>query len=145
MPWYERIEQSIDCNLISEADAAEGYYAKFNPNGLMRGVAKDRAEFYKALWDMGALNANEIREMEELNPYSGGDTYRVLQNMVDASLPAPTQQQPAPAPAPGADPAKQQQRLNVGRVLSARNESRIRGAQSQLQEVLSELDQEQQE
>src|SRR5690606_27452958 len=47
-PWYQRIEQSADVNLLSEEDLAEGYYTKFTPSALMRGAASDRAAFYTA-------------------------------------------------------------------------------------------------
>jgi HK97 family phage portal protein len=85
MPWYERIEQSADVNLLTEQDWQDGIYAKFVPNGLMRGASKDRAEYYMKRWQMGTLNANEIRELEDENPYLGGDIYRVQLNTTDAS------------------------------------------------------------
>lgn len=85
MPWYERIEQSADVNLLSAADVAAGLYVKFVPNGLMRGSAQARAEYYMKRWQMGTLNANEIRELEDENPYLGGDVYRVQLNTTDAS------------------------------------------------------------
>lgn len=92
-PWYERIEQSADISLLSDADREAGYYTKFTPNALMRGAAKDRAEFYsKALGGPGArgyMTPNEVRSLEELDPIAGGDT-----------LP-----EPAPAPAPVQPPA----------------------------------------
>ncbi|MBA5779487.1 phage portal protein [Stappia sp. F7233] len=78
LPWYERIEQSADNELLSETDRADGYYTKFSPNGLLRGAAKDRAEFYsKALGGPGArgyMTPNEVRSLEELDPIDGGDT-----------------------------------------------------------------------
>lgn len=70
-PWYERIEQSADNNLLSDDDILAGYYTKFSPNALMRGAAKDRAEYYaRALGSGGTkgwLSQNEVREMEEMN------------------------------------------------------------------------------
>lgn len=89
MPWYRRIEQSIGKNLLSSEDRKAGIYAKFLPNALMRGTAKDRSEFYYKMWSMGTLNANQIREMEEQNPYEGGEIYRVQLNTTDASKPIP--------------------------------------------------------
>lgn len=85
MPWYRRIEKSIDKNLLSREDRMAGIYAKFLPNALMRGTAKDRADFYYKMWSMGTLNPNQIREMEDQNPYEGGDIYRVQLNTTDAS------------------------------------------------------------
>jgi HK97 family phage portal protein len=70
-PWYQRIEQSADVNLLSEAELDEGYYTKFIPNALMKGAAKDRAEFYsKALGSGGGkgwMTQNDVRALEELD------------------------------------------------------------------------------
>jgi len=91
-PWWERIEQSIDANLLTEADDRAGVYAKFLGQGLLRGSMKDRAEYFaKALGSGGSqawMTADEVRGLEELNPM-GGDA---------ALLPKPTNV-PKPAPA----------------------------------------------
>ncbi len=75
MPWYERIEQSADINLLSDSDRAAGYYTKFIPNALMRGAAKDRGDYYsKALGSGGQkpwMTADEVRDLEELDPMGG--------------------------------------------------------------------------
>lgn len=95
-PWYARIEQSADANLLTKLERAKGYYFKFNANGLMRGAAKDRAEYFaKALGSGGGqgwMTADEVRQLEEMNPM-GGDA---------AKIPAPSNQKP-PADPP-ADP-----------------------------------------
>lgn len=77
-PWYERLEQSGDLALLSDADRDAGYYLKFTPNALMRGAAADRAEFYtKALGAGGHgtawMTPNEVRALEELDPRPDGD------------------------------------------------------------------------
>jgi HK97 family phage portal protein len=72
-PWYERIEQSADVNLLSKRDREQGIYTKFLPNGLMRGAAKDRSDFYYKMWQMGAYSPNDILRLEDENPYKGGD------------------------------------------------------------------------
>lgn len=87
-PWCRRIEASIAHNLLTEKERQQGYYAKFMLNGLLRGAAKDRAEFYARLYGIGALNPNEIRELEDMNPYDGGEHYRVPLNMTDPTSPA---------------------------------------------------------
>ena len=83
-PWYERIEQSAECNLLNEKEVADGYFVKFNAAGLMRGSHKDRSEYFaKALGSGGSpawMTVDEIRSLEELNPM-GGDA---------AMLPKPT-------------------------------------------------------
>lgn len=75
-PWWERIQQSADVNLLDGSED-EGFYTKFNANGLLKGAHKDRAEFYsKALGTGGSpayMTPNEIRALEDLNPIDGGD------------------------------------------------------------------------
>lgn len=150
--WFKRIEESIGANLLTREEWLAGHYFKFKPQSLLRGSSKDRGEFYQKLWSMGALNANQIRDMEEMNPYDGGDVYRVQLNTTDASKPAPDpaaqQQQQNPGSQEEGDdkkPEKNRARLNAGRVLSALNEGRIRDAQESLQLVLDDLGTEKQE
>lgn len=80
-PWYACIEKSATRWLLTEDERRDGYYLRFNANGLMRGAARDRAEFYTKLYGVGALSPNDIRELEDMNPYDGGDEYRVPLNM----------------------------------------------------------------
>lgn len=68
-PWYQRIEQSANVNLLTPEERASGYYTKFTPNALMRGASQDRSEFYaKALGAGGGkgwLTQNEVRSLED--------------------------------------------------------------------------------
>jgi HK97 family phage portal protein len=94
-PWYERIEQSGDVALLSDQERAQGYYTKFTPNALMRGAAKDRAEFYtRAIGSVNAtpgwMTTNEIRALEEMGPVDGGDE-------IFKPTPPPAADPPAPA------------------------------------------------
>ncbi|MCR4300834.1 MAG: phage portal protein [Sulfuricaulis sp.] len=74
-PWYERIEQSADCQLLSDKEAEDGLFVKFNAAGLLRGSHKDRSEYFaKALGSGGSpawMTVDEIRALEELNPMGG--------------------------------------------------------------------------
>jgi len=83
-PWYARIEQSADMNLLSKRDRDSGLYFKFVSAGLMRGAAKDRSEYFaKALGSGGSpawMTPDEVRALEELNPMGGAA----------ANLPAPS-------------------------------------------------------
>lgn len=91
-PWYSRIEQSADVSLLTKAERAQGYYFKFIAAGLLRGAAKDRAEYYaKALGSGGHpgwLSPDEVRQLEEMNPMGG-----------DAGKLPPGSTAPAAAPA----------------------------------------------
>lgn len=73
-PWYERIEQSIDVSLLSDADQRAGLYAKFVEEGLLRGALKDTAAYLKELCLAGIMTRNEARAKLEMNPLPGLDT-----------------------------------------------------------------------
>jgi len=78
LPYLVRIEQSIYRDLLSPSERKE-YYAKNKVDGLLRGDSKSRAEFYRSLFNMGAISPNRIRELEEMNSVDGGD-HRYIQS-----------------------------------------------------------------
>ena len=80
-PWYERIEQSIDAYLVSDADAKKGIYAKFVEEGLLRGALKDTAVYLSSLSTNGIITRNEARGKLELNPLDGLDEPLTPRNM----------------------------------------------------------------
>jgi phage portal protein BeeE len=43
---------------------------------------QSRASFYTQMLQNGVLNINEVREREDLNPTSGGDTHVVQVNQI---------------------------------------------------------------
>ena len=88
-PWYSLVTGSANKNLLTPQERRAGYYFKFVVNALMYASAKDRAEYWWKLYQMGALNPNEIREFDEMNPYDGGDKFYRPQNMQDVNEPAP--------------------------------------------------------
>ena len=80
MPYLVRLEEEFNRKLLREDEFGE-YYFLFGLNGLLRGDAKTRSEYYKNMNIVGALSANEIRTLEDMNSYEGGDTYFVQMNM----------------------------------------------------------------
>ena len=90
-PWFTRIEQRLNMQLLTQKERADGYFCRFTVAGLLRGSHKDRSEFYRTMYGIGALNPNEIRSYEDLNPYDGGDKYRVPLNMTDPGAEPPVQ------------------------------------------------------
>jgi len=97
-PWLSRIEQSADCNLLTDGERKQGYHTKFMRNAYLASVATDRAAFYAQMYGIGALNPNEIRALEDMNPYDGGETYRVPLNMTDPANPTDGNSDNATAP-----------------------------------------------
>ena len=75
MPWYSRIENSADVNLLAESERQQGYYTKFMAQALMRGASNERANYFsKALGSGGSpawMTQDEVRALEEMNPMGG--------------------------------------------------------------------------
>lgn len=86
-PWVRRFEEASDRDFLSESDHAKGHYCKLDVRGLMMGDSTERANYYTRLYNVGALNPNEIRSLEDRNPYEGGEKYRVPLNMEDPNAP----------------------------------------------------------
>ncbi len=74
IPIVRVIEQECNMKLFTEKEK-KNTYVKFNLNGLLRADSKSRAEFYTAMRNVGGMNGNEIRELEDRNQYSGGDIF----------------------------------------------------------------------
>jgi HK97 family phage portal protein len=73
-PWYARIEQSIDANLLTPAERAAGYYSDFVEEALLRGDAKTTAEVLVLYSSNGILTRNEARQKLDMNKIEGLDT-----------------------------------------------------------------------
>lgn len=73
-PYLVDIERAISRDLI-EPERQDSLYAKFQVGGLLRGSMKERADYYEKMWRMKAMNSNEIRALEDMNPYDGGDEF----------------------------------------------------------------------
>lgn len=78
----------------------QGSKARFDTSWLLRGDAQSRGMFYRIMREIGAMNANEVREREYMPPIAGdtGDVYLQPTNL------APLGWSPTPTPAaPGGD------------------------------------------
>ncbi|MBC7193875.1 phage portal protein, partial [Marinobacter sp.] len=86
-PWLVCWEQAIkrDLFLPSERNI---YFAEFLVDGLLRGDIKSRYEAYAVGRQNGWLSADDIRELENMNPLPDGQgkVYLVPLNMVPASM-----------------------------------------------------------
>lgn len=80
-PWLVRWEQAIRMKLLTPAERRE-FFAEFLVDGLLRGDIESRYNAYAVGRQNGWLSANDIREMENMNPVPGGDVYMVNGNMV---------------------------------------------------------------
>ena len=85
LPWLVRFEQHFNMQLLTDREIREGFYFKHIVEGLLRGDAKSRAEFYNKMWNTGSMTQNEIRDKEDLDPIAGGDELFVPMNMIPLS------------------------------------------------------------
>lgn len=78
-PWLVRIQQAVNARLLG----GEGgrFFAEFLPDALLRGDTASRYQAHAIGRQNGWLSANDIRELENLNPIEGGDVYLVPLNM----------------------------------------------------------------
>lgn len=70
LPWLRRFESAFMRDLIEDDDR---YLIEFDVRGLLRGDSASRSAYYRAMWDVGVLNTNDIRELENMDPVEGGD------------------------------------------------------------------------
>lgn len=82
-PWATRIEQSLNNQLLLPDDRSQFFYEHLM-DGLLRGDIATRYEAYVKAITTGVMSPNEARAKENMNPYSGGDTYWRPLNMTSS-------------------------------------------------------------
>ena len=78
-PWVIRWEQSLQRSLLLPGEKGK-YFIKLNVDGLLRGDYQSRMNGYAVGRQNGWFSANDIREMENMNPIpdeEGGNLYLV--------------------------------------------------------------------
>lgn len=85
MPWVQNWEQELNRRIFTRQERLAGYYIKFNLGGLLRGTAKERAEFYHYAITDGWMTRNEVRLFEDMNPVEGLDEMLISVNAKPAS------------------------------------------------------------
>lgn len=78
-PWVIRWEQSLQKSLLLPGEK-EKYFIKLNVDGLLRGDYQSRMNGYAVGRQNGWFSANDIREMENMNPIpdeEGGNLYLI--------------------------------------------------------------------
>ena len=103
-PWVIRWEQSLQRSLLLPGEKGK-YFIKLNVDGLLRGDYQSRMNGYAVGRQNGWFSANDIREMENMNPIpdeQGGNLYLIngaMTKLEDAGAFAKndTEQQNTPA------------------------------------------------
>ncbi len=90
-PWVIRWEQSLQKSLLLPGEKNK-YFIKLNVDGLLRGDYQSRMNGYATGRQNGWFSANDIREMENMNPISdeeGGNLYLIngaMTKLADAGV-----------------------------------------------------------
>ena len=103
LPVVRIFEAAMEADLLTPADRASGVIIRFNIDAALRGDFKTRQEGLKIMRDDGVINANEWREMENMNPIDdddGGEDYIRPMNMAVAGE-EPPEPTPPPVKPPG--------------------------------------------
>ena len=99
LPWVTRLEKEFNRKLFSR----RSLYSKLMLQGQLRSDSKARGEFYRTLFNMGALSINEIRAREEQNPIGPEGEERFMQTAmatVDSIVRAGEEPEEVPPPWP---------------------------------------------
>lgn len=78
MRWLNKWEQECGRKLLTTAEFnSEQWYFRFVTQALLRGTTQERFAVYQIARQIGVMNANEIRELEDMNARTdpGGESY----------------------------------------------------------------------
>lgn len=83
-PLLEVIEAEFNEKLLLEAER-EDTYIDINFKGLLRTDVKTQTDNYRTMFNIGVYSSNDIRALEDLPAYDGGDRYFVPANMMEVT------------------------------------------------------------
>lgn len=141
-PWHVRIRDLYDAFLLTAQERRDGYYFHFIDTALLRGAAKDRAEYYAKLFQIGVFSPNDIRGFEDMDAYEGGGSYYCQGAMGRITANGSLEQMGQATGGQSKVDKVKAYFKNAGRVLSGTNEGLIRDASDNLITVLNKLDNE---
>lgn len=84
-PLLVNAEQAIKRDLLTDEEKGH-YYPKFSMAGLLRGDMQSRFTAYQIAVNTEIMNPNEVRDLEDWNPYDGGDAYRTRTSTVKQAV-----------------------------------------------------------
>lgn len=83
-PRAEHFKEELNRKLFLESERAE-YYIDIDFHGLLRADTAARKDYYTAMFNIGVMSSNDIRALEDLPAYEGGDRYYVPVNLAPAN------------------------------------------------------------
>jgi HK97 family phage portal protein len=79
-------ERAFNRQCFSAAEKASGLYVKANLTAFLRADIEKRNAAYAVAVDKGWLDRNEVRALEDLDPFEGGDVKTIQQQMIPLQL-----------------------------------------------------------
>lgn len=79
-PKIEQFEEDLNRKLFLERERGE-FYVEIDFRGLFRADTATRKDWYKELFYIGVFSPNEIRALEDMPAYEGGDAHYIPVNM----------------------------------------------------------------
>jgi len=129
LDWYTLTEQEFNRKLIAAPERRQ-QYIKHNVNAFMRGDTAARSAYYSAMLDRGVFNADDVLELEDLNPQAGGigkmylvQGAQVPKDQLSAVIDAKIKKDSTPPPAPVAPAADQGDEDDVREALTSVTEA----------------------
>ena len=83
-PLLETMEAELNRKLLLERERST-MYIDINFKGLIRASIKEQMELYVKMSGIGAYSPNDVRRMEDMPEYEGGDKYYVPVNMAEVT------------------------------------------------------------
>lgn len=105
-PWAVAMESVLTLKLLTTEERRSGMFFENLLTALLRGDMAARSAYYQTMFNLGAMNSNEIRSQESLNPIIGGDRYMIPANYIPLDqagklvIPQTTPQATAPSMEP---------------------------------------------
>ena len=81
--WFVNWEQTINQTLFLESEQ-DRFFSEFNRDGMLRGDAKTRGDFYRVMIELGVFTPNEVRKLEGKNALDGLDEPRPSKQLQSA-------------------------------------------------------------
>jgi HK97 family phage portal protein len=81
-PMLNNVEEELGQKLLTDEEYRSGdVKIRFDTKALLRVDPKERADYYKTMFNIGSMTPNEIRAEEGRKPIEGGDTAFVQLNL----------------------------------------------------------------
>ena len=80
-PWVQRWEQELNRKVLQKRERID-HYVRMDMDEMYRGDMGARVKYYEGMTRLGAMSINEVRNKENMNPVTGGETHFVQVNQI---------------------------------------------------------------